>query len=181
MFYHALPTATTPPGTPPPPWWCFHAETLTPIHIKTNKDRSLTLSVVAPPPDFSAVYETHPGPFEPGILRSALLPELHILIPEATIGRIRNVPFATARPNLPEYLIVWDVAGRHPSVIRTADPFVIIPATPENDKLLAGAIPYARTSTDHSVEGWAYFWEDAQRAWDDLIQPFYPSPPPAKK
>ena len=176
MFYHALPQTTTPPGTAPPPWWCFHAETLTPIHIKTNPDRSITFSVVAPPADFLPVHESHPGSFDPGIIRSVLLPELHILIPEATIGRIRNVPFAKARTHLPEYLIVWDVAGRHPSIIRTTDPFFIIPADPKDERILGESMPYVRTSTDHSGFGWAYFWEDAHLAWDELIKPFLADP-----
>ena len=178
MFYHTLSFPTETSTTPPRKWWCLHAETFTHIIISSHNDPArpgtFSFTVVSPPTDFKPIACSHPGPFSDEIITSHLLPELGTIIPAPRLGRIDHLPFAKAQ--VPEYLLVWDIHGRHPAIVRCADPMLIIPANPEKVISLAAATPYYRTATDIPSEGWAYWWEDAHRAYDDFIRPLTDNP-----
>ena len=177
MFYHSLPH--TPEGQSPPPWWCFHAETLTPLRINRLPKGIVRVTAIDPPPGFLPVFQSHPGTFNHDLVITHLMPELAGVDPHIKLEKVHTLP--RAKVNLPAYLPIWDHQGGQPAIIHTVDPMVIILADSKDERKLSTTTPYYRTNVDLSAEGWAYWWEDASLAWDDLIKPFLPTPGSTEK
>jgi hypothetical protein len=68
---------------------------------------------------------------------------------------------------VPEYLIVFDANGGHPAIARTQDPHFVIDIN-EKLQMLHTEHNFWRTTTDLSAEGWCYWWQDAQAAYENL-------------
>lgn len=99
----------------------------------------------------------------------------------ANHGPSRHSAAASTRPDPPEYLLVNSLDGTTPGIMRTVDPLFIVLADPDTGIL--GTPSRVRSSADLSAEGWAYWWEDARRAFESLTVDFCHAvgtpPPPA--
>ncbi len=165
MFLHAL---TTTPQQPPYSWWAIHVESLTPVKIHIGSGGRIALDIVSHPPSEIPAHSSHPDSVtDPAALTHDLLTELTAtLTPHYRLHRSRVVTREDSA--VPEFLLVFDHSGAHPAIARTQDPRCILPADPHDESSLSASFLAARTTTDLSADGWAYFWEDCQRAYDQL-------------
>lgn len=185
MFYHAFPVRPHSTQLTITHWWAFHAETFAAvrIHLRYPAPGATTtmadLVIVWPPPEFVGDCASHLAVTDHQTIRQEILAELSTLIPDVIIRRCKLASWEPA--NQPDYRAVFSLDGTRTAILRYADPFLVIPTEPKNDRRLAAAIPYFRSATDLPAEGFAYWWEDAAQAWDEIIAPFYAAPADAGK
>lgn len=156
MIYHAInsPNALR--------WWAVHAPTLTPLAIDATSGTHIGITIY--PPDLSP-FRSHPQDFAGDAIAKLAYASVRSLLADKAPAAMR-IRLAKKPPaDLPEYLPVFNHEMEQPAIWRSQEPTMIIPAKPGEDYLL-GAPSHWRTAADLSVEGWEYWWEDCQRAWD---------------
>lgn len=155
MFLHAFPP-TAPDASPPTSWWAVHVPSLTPIRVLAGPTTFMAECHPLSPPDPS-----YPPPAASDIAR-----ELATISPLPVTVRYKDTPPQT----LSEYHIAFTAKGESPAIWRTQDPHLIIAA--QSDHCLKDEFMASRSATDISGEGWAYWWEDAHLAYDELSPQF---------
>ncbi len=83
------------------------------------------------------------------------------------------LPLITNHPaigTLPDYLLLNSLDGTTPAILHTQHPVALYFADPKTS--LLGPAERFRSSVDLTPEGWAYWWEDAQRAFQKLTIEF---------
>lgn len=142
------------------PWFALHCESLT-IAICQPNDSRIHISLVNP---------TKPAN---EITNATTRADLNIIaadirhhLPHYTtsISSLPNIQFPIA-----PYLLLNSLDGNTPAILHTQDPVALYLAE-ESGTL--HPCQYFRSSIDLSVEGWAYWWEDAQRAFYKLTVEF---------
>ena len=126
-------------------WWSVHVPTLALIR-NSGKGSELRMEYVKPIEGTVAI-------------QSSPIPNREILAGRAKLTH--------AQANPPEWILLNDPeTGTTPAIMHTADPVFIAFADPASAVLRAPE--HFRSSVDLTVEGWTYWWEDAQRAFEKL-------------
>jgi hypothetical protein len=141
--------------------------------VDCTRPLEVRLTIVAPPAAESTPWRSHPDSYaipHRDLARDAMISCRESLNIPAL--QLKSTSFiARDKADLPDYLAVWQNGGVSPAIWRTADPHFIIPAL-RGDETRLGTFSHWRTSTDLPVSGWEYWWEDAHRAWDQMVSQF---------
>jgi hypothetical protein len=150
------------------PWLALHVASLT---LALCKQRFETIHI-------------HPitlprGPFttaKPIRLKEALHQigiDIQALLPTTTIQTHAEEPSPIPNPQsqIPLSILVNSLDGTTPGILHLADPIALYLADPETSILHPATV--ASSQQDISAEGWAYWWEDAQRAFHKQTIAFY--------
>lgn len=152
---------------PREPWLAVHVESLTIAHCE---DQGGTIRIHALKDGtedfpFSNTQKGNPIAF-------AMMIEDDIAQHLGIRSSIHPLPAShPALGTLPDYLLLNSLDGTTPAILHTVDPVAIYFAQDERGTL--GHAEHFRSSTDLSAEGWAYWWEDAQRAFHKLTIEFF--------
>lgn len=174
-FFHAFPKPrNTTSKRPAFFWWAVHAETITPIRIRTGHANVVTLEFY--PDATQPVHVSHPEViFNMEKIGAALFDELKAKM-NPHLTALRSSSCTTRPDHLPDHLIVSDITGNSPHLWRTLDPCVIYPV--ENKLIcfantsILGLPAFIRSHVDLPVSGWQYYWDECQNALEDLTPAF---------
>ena len=148
-------------------YWTLHGETLTPVRVSVGHGGRVTLNIFLHPTTEIPVFSSHP---DGNLSQEAITEEVMTSICSANprLSHRATRFFTREEVEIPEYLIVFDINGENPAVARTQDPHFII-AINEREEMLSSEHSYCRTTIDLSAEGWCYWWQDAQAAYETLV------------
>ncbi len=158
------------------PWFAVHCETIT-LALCTsfdNQGRRIQLEVFDHPKDESIKSHLSTALRTPNVVGSMISDDICKhgsfrtgLIEVTAIHSDDSQPSTINSEPLPSYLLLNNLHdGTTPAIMHTADPVFIAFADPATAILRAPE--HYRSSVDLTVEGWAYWWEDAQRAFEKL-------------
>lgn len=162
MFLHQQSAAD--PHAPLCHWWVVELETLTLARCTTNLRSHLSIEIVGPDTTPDAV-SSHPFTFLPGPFASRLLTECRLEgNKHRKLTATHIIPSGAA--DMPEWLLLASTGGETPAIMHTTDPVFVTLADPETAVLKSPE--FFRSNVDLPAEGWAYWWEDAQRNFEKL-------------
>lgn|GEM_PF-6762543 len=92
--------------------------------------------------------------------------EITAVIESHSIQCVGKSALTYAQAEVPEWLLLNSEDSTTPAIMHTSDPIFISLADPTSAVIKAPE--YYRSGVDLSAEGWAYWWEDAQRAFEKL-------------
>lgn len=155
---------------PREPWLALHVESLT-LALCEQRGHAIHITAIhiIPPP--SCV--TSLNDLVPFLCADEVSRDIRRHIAGATTRTIQQSPISNLKsqiPDLPPYLLVNSLDGTTPAILHTADPVALYFADPITSTL--SPAEHFRSTVDLSVEGWAYWWEDAQRAYHKLTIEF---------
>lgn len=169
MIYHAfssIPKDSNKPFT----YWAIHGPTLTPVRVNVGPGGRVTLNIIPFTDTAAPVFMKHPEsrPY-PAAIAESIMASLQQGNPRLTHKATRT--FTRDQVQVPEYLIVSRIDGTHPAIARTQDPHFVIDIN-ERDQMLHTEHNFWRTTTDLSAQGWCYWWQDANTAYENLAPAF---------
>lgn len=172
ILHQQLPQPKTGPLDP---WFAVHCESIT-LALCTSWDtqgKRIQIEVFDHPKDAAIESHLSTGIRAPNVIGSLISEDIckdRKLRPGpievSAILSYESQPSTIDYQPPPEYLLLNSLDGTAPAIMHTADPVFIAFADPATNVIRAPE--HYRSSIDLTVDGWAYWWEDAQRAYEKL-------------
>lgn len=151
-----------PESAPLEPWLAVHCESLTLADCEFRENKYRVTAINHESTDFM-ISNVQRG----NLVAFAAMIEKDIYQHLGIKGSSYPLPTDhSALGTLPSYILLNSLDGTTPAILHTQDPVALYFAQDPRGTL--GNAEYFRSSRDLTAEGWAYWWEDAQRAFHKL-------------
>lgn len=145
-------------------WLALHVESLT--SVLCNPISCNLIEITVPPPFHGPITNITDTP--PHDLCAIIASDIQSHI-TGLRTRVATLPSGHSALGTQDYILVNSLDGTTPAILHTQDPVALYLADASGT---LGSAERFRSATDLSAEGWAYWWEDAQRAFHKLTIAF---------